>query len=115
MALTFIILLGLVLLLLSGMPIFAGLGLASIILMLLTEGSIGSVGDTVFGKLDNGLLSAIPLFAFMAHVMIRAKVVDDLYEAANSLVGHFPAGLLLRRFFPAPSLPPFPDHPSPPP
>lgn len=93
MTLTFIILLGLVLLLLSGMPIFAGLGLASIILMLLTEGSIGSVGDTVFGKLDNGLLSAIPLFAFMAHVMIRAKVVDDLYEAANSLVGHFSGGL----------------------
>jgi len=93
MLLTFIILLGLILLLLSGMPIFAGLGLASIVLMLLTEGSIASVGETVFGKLDNGLLSAIPLFAFMAHVMIRAKVVDDLYKAANSLVGHFSGGL----------------------
>ena len=81
------------LLLLSGMPIFAGLGLASIILMVLTEGSIGSVGETVFGKLDNGLLSAIPLFAFMAHVMIKAKVVDDLFDAANSLVGHLRGGL----------------------
>jgi C4-dicarboxylate transporter DctM subunit len=91
--LTFAVLLGLVLLLLSGMPIFAGLGLASVVLMLLTEGSIGSVGETVFGKLDNGLLSAIPLFAFMAHVMIRAKVVDDLYKAADSVVGHLPGGL----------------------
>ncbi len=93
MLLTAVILLGLVLLLLSGMPIFAGLGLASIVLMLVTEGSIGSVGETVFGKLDNELLSAIPLFAFMAHVMIRTRVVDDLYEAANSLVGHLSGGL----------------------
>ena len=79
---TFLILTGLVALLLTGVPIFAGLGVASIVLMLLTEGSIGSIADTVFGKLDTGLLTAIPMFAFMAHVMIRSKVVDDLYAAA---------------------------------
>jgi C4-dicarboxylate transporter DctM subunit len=33
------------------------------------------------------------MFAFMAHVMIRSKVVDDLYDAANALVGHFKGGL----------------------
>ncbi len=91
--LTFIILVVLVLLLLSGMPIFAGLGLTSIIIILISEGSISSVADTVFAKLDNGLLTAIPMFAFMAHVMIRSKVVDDLYDAANALVGHFKGGL----------------------
>jgi len=90
---TWLILAGLVLVLLTGVPIFAGLGLASIVLMLLTEGHIGSIADTVFGKLDTGLLTAIPLFAFMAHVMIRAKVVDDLYEAAHALVRHLPGGL----------------------
>ncbi|MCB2102267.1 MAG: TRAP transporter large permease [Rhodobacterales bacterium] len=89
----FIILLGLVALLLTGLPIFAGLGVASIVLMLLTEGQIGSIADTVFGKLDTGLLTAIPLFAFMAHVMIRAKVVDDLYATAHTLVRHLPGGL----------------------
>lgn len=90
---TFLILTGLVILLLTGTPIFAGLGVASIVLMLITEGSIGGIADTVFGKLDTGLLSAIPMFAFMAHIMIRSKVVDDLFEAANALVRHLPGGL----------------------
>jgi len=90
---TFLILGGLILLLLTGVPIFAGLGVASIVLMLIVEGSIGSIADTVFGKLDTGLLTAIPMFAFMAHVMIRSKVVDDLFEAANALVRHLPGGL----------------------
>lgn len=80
-------------LLLTGVPIFAGLGVASIALMVLTEGSIGSIADTVFGKLDTGLLTAIPMFAFMAHVMIRSKVVDDLYDATNAMVRHLPGGL----------------------
>ncbi len=90
---TFFILCILIALLLTGMPIFAGLGLASIAIMLVTEGSISSVADTVFAKLDNGLLTAIPMFAFMAHVMIKSKVVDDLYDAANAMVGHLKGGL----------------------
>lgn len=90
---TFFILCILIALLLTGMPIFAGLGLASIAIMLVMEGSISSVADTVFAKLDNGLLTAIPMFAFMAHVMIKSKVVDDLYDAANAMVGHLKGGL----------------------
>jgi C4-dicarboxylate transporter, DctM subunit len=90
---TFLVIFILIVLLLTGMPIFAGLGLASILIMLVTEGSISSVADTVFAKLDNGILTAIPMFAFMAHVMIKSKVVDDLYNAANAMVGHFKGGL----------------------
>ncbi|GJL80412.1 MAG: C4-dicarboxylate ABC transporter permease [marine bacterium B5-7] len=89
----FFILLFLVVLLLTGMPIFAGLGVASLVIMLLTEGNINSVADTVFAKLNNEALTAIPMFAFMAHVMIKSKVVDDLYDAANALVGHLKGGL----------------------
>ncbi len=90
---TAFILCGLILLLLTGMPIFAGLGLTSLIIMLLTEGNVNSAADTVFAKLNNGLLTAIPMFAFMAHVMIRAGVVKDLYDAANAMVGHLRGGL----------------------
>lgn len=90
---TFLILGGLIAILLTGVPIFAGLGLASLALMLLTEGNVNSAADTVFAKLNNGLLTAIPMFAFMAHVMIRAKVVEDLYNAANAMVGHMRGGL----------------------
>ena len=90
---TLLILAILIALLLTGMPIFAGLGLTAIVITVASEGSISSIADTVFAKLDNGLLTAIPMFAFMAHVMIRSKVVDDLYDAANALVGHFKGGL----------------------
>ena len=88
-----LILVLLVVLLLTGAPIFASLGFASLIIMLLTEGNVNSVADTVFAKLNNEALTAIPMFAFMAHVMVRARVVDDLYNAANALVGHLRGGL----------------------
>jgi C4-dicarboxylate transporter DctM subunit len=88
-----LVLIGLVALLLTGVPVFAGLGLGSIVLMLISEGGIGGIADTIVGKLDTNLLVAIPLFALMAHVMIRAKVVDDLYATAHTLVRHLPGGL----------------------
>ena len=88
-----LILICLVVILLTGLPIFAGLGLTSLVIMVLTEGNINSVADTVFAKLNNGALTAIPMFAFMAHVMVRSRVVDDLYSAANALVGHVRGGL----------------------
>lgn len=84
---------GLILLLLSGMPIFAALALTGTAILILAEGSISSVADTVFAQLDKSILTTIPLFVFMAQVMIRAKVIDDLYDMANTLVGHIRGGL----------------------
>jgi len=88
-----IILIVLVLVLLSGVPIFAGLGITSVVLLYLVDGQISSLGEIVFGKLNIYLLVAVPLFAFMAHVMIRARVIDDLYQTAHTLVRHLPGGL----------------------
>lgn len=84
---------GLILLLLSGIPIFAALGLTATAILLVFEGGIGSVSDTVFAHLNKPVLTTIPLFVFMAQVMIRAKVIDDLYDMANTLVGHIRGGL----------------------
>ena len=89
----FLILLGMLLLLLSGMPIFTGLGLMATGLLYAVEGQIGSLAEIVFGKLDVYLLVCIPLFTFMAHIIIKANVVDDLYAAVHSLVRHWPGGL----------------------
>lgn len=89
----FLILAFLVLLLLLGLPIFAALGLTSVAVLLIFEGSINSMADTVFASLNNPLLATIPMFAFMAHVMIKAEVVDDLYDMCNKLVGHIKGGL----------------------
>ncbi len=89
----FVILALLIALLMTGMPIFAALGLASLIVMALLEHNIGSMADTIFASLDNPLLATLPMFAFMAHIMIKAKVIDDLYDMANKLVGHVRGGL----------------------
>jgi C4-dicarboxylate transporter, DctM subunit len=88
-----LILILLLVLLLSGMPIFAALGLCAIAILGFVEGNLKSIGDVVFSSLDNPLLATIPMFAFMAHVMIKAKVVDDLFDMANKLVGHVNGGL----------------------
>ena len=88
-----LILVVLIILLLSGLPIFAGLGLMSMALLLIFEGQIGSLGEIVFAKLNIYLLVAVPLFALMAHIMVKSRVIDDLYKAAHTLVRHLPGGL----------------------
>ena len=90
---TVIVFAGLIVLLLSGIPVFAALGLTATVILLVFEGSISSVGDTVFSHLNKDILTTIPLFVLMAQVMIRAKVIDDLYDFANAIVGHVKGGL----------------------
>lgn len=84
---------GLIALLLTGIPIFAALGLVATAILLLTEGSTSSVADTVFAHLNKDLLTAIPLFVFMAQIMIKARIIDDLYDMAHTVIGHIRGGL----------------------
>lgn len=88
-----VILVTLLLLLLTGIPIFAGLALYGGGLLLGVQGNLGSVASIIFSELNEYLLVAIPLFAFMAYIMIRGKVVDDLYDAAYTFTRHLPGGL----------------------
>ena len=88
-----LIFLGLLLLLFSGLPIFAGLALFGGALLYFTQGELGSVTEVIFGELNRYLLVAIPLFAFMAQIMIRGRIVDDLYNTAYTLTRHLPGGL----------------------
>src|SRR5690606_25302092 len=67
------ILLALLVLLFTGIPIFAGLTLFGGALLLIVQGNLGSVVNIIFGELNHYLLVAIPLFALMAHIMIRGK------------------------------------------
>lgn len=88
-----LILVGLVVFLLTGVPVFAGLLLFSVALLYGVEGNLGGIGDVVFGHLNTYLLVAIPLFTLMAQFMIRGKVVDDLFGAAHTLLRHLPGGM----------------------
>lgn len=84
---------GLILLLLTGIPIFAALGLTASAILMIVEGDIDGLGNAVFTHLNKPILSTIPLFVFMAQVMIRAKVIDDLYSFAHTVIGHVKGGL----------------------
>ena len=99
-----LILVGLVLVLLTGIPVFSGLLLFAAAILYAAEGHLGGIGDLVFGKLDTYLLVSIPLFTLMAHFMIRGKVVDDLFGAAHTLLRSV-VGLL-----PVDALEPYVDH-----
>lgn len=83
----------LILLLLSGIPIFAALLLTGSAVLFIFEGSVESVADTVFAHLNSPVLLTIPLFVLMAQLMIRSGAVDDLFSMANTLVGHVKGGI----------------------
>jgi C4-dicarboxylate transporter, DctM subunit len=91
---TFLLLLAaLVGLLYLGMPMFAALFLLPLAVLLYVEGGVPALGEMVIGKLDGYLLVAIPLFMLMAHVMVRGRVVDDLYGAAFALLRRVRGGV----------------------
>ncbi|MDV7212902.1 TRAP transporter large permease [Azotobacter beijerinckii] len=88
-----LMLIGLVALLLTGLPIFAGLSLFGGLLLAGEPGGLDAVSDLIFAKTGMYVLVAIPLFAYMAHIMIRGRIVDDLYTTAHTLTRHLPGGV----------------------
>lgn len=87
------LLLLLILLLFTGIPVFAALALFGAGTLLVAEGAFGGLGENLFGSLNSYLLVSIPLFTLMAQFMIRGKVVDELYNTTHTLVRHLPGGL----------------------
>src|SRR5690606_23735993 len=87
------VLIALIALLFTGVPIFVGLSLFGGALLVLQGGSLVSVTEIMFGEMNRYLLVAIPLFTFMAHLMIRGRIVDDLYGTAYTLTRHLPGGV----------------------
>jgi len=82
----FVLLLALIALLWVGVPMFAALFLLPLGVLWWVEGGVPALGELVLGKLDSYLLIAIPLFLLMAQVMVRGRVVDDLFAAAFALL-----------------------------
>lgn len=83
----------LMVMLLTGMPIFAVLMVFSGVAELSLGGTLASFPGVIVGEFAQYLLVAIPLFAFMAHVMIKGRIVDDLYDTAFVLTRHLPGGV----------------------
>ena len=75
------------------MPIFAALGLTATGILLIFEGDVNPAAETVYAHFNKPILMTVPLFVFMAQIMIKAKVIDDPFGMAHTLIGHIRGGL----------------------
>ena len=83
----------LALLLLLGMPVFAALGLASL-LYLFVHGIQPLIAvQQMFDGIDKFPLLAVPFFILAGNLMNAAEITDRLFAFARSLVGHLRGGL----------------------
>lgn len=90
-------------LLIGGLTVFAGSGLALgaalgltglLILQFLAGGSTFVAVDAVWNVLNSFTLSAIPLFIILGEIMLRSGVSQKIYSALTPLFMRVPGGLL---------------------
>lgn len=85
----------LLLLLASGLPVTYALGLVAISFsfFLWGPGAVGTIITATWGTMNSFTLIAVPLFVFMALVLQKAAVVEDLYDAVYKWSGPVRGGL----------------------
>ncbi len=85
-------------LLLAGVPIAFGLlviGFGGFALVQGVQPALAMVGQIAFSTVMNEEMSVIPLFILMGSFIAAARLSDDLYAAANALLGHLRGGLAM--------------------
>ena len=90
---TAIIFISLFLLLLAGVEIAFALAGLGIVLLIAADLSPLLVPQAMMSSMDNFILLAVPLFILMANVLLRGGAGDDLFNAVQTWVGHWPGGL----------------------
>ena len=92
-----LVLLGLLLLLATGMPIAFALGAVSVGTLLVTDGtrSLLILGETFFGGLNSFGLVSIPMFILMGAAVASSPAGKDLYAALDRWLNRVPGGLVL--------------------
>ena len=88
-----LILLALIVLLFSRVPVAFALGGLGLILMWLADLSPMMIPQGLYSVVDNFVLLAVPLFLLMSNVLLKGGVGQDLFNAVQSWVGHWPGGL----------------------
>lgn len=85
-------------LLFLGVPIAFGLvivGFAGFAMLNGLEPALAMVGQITFTTVLNEDMSVIPLFVLMGGFITLSRLSDDLYDAANALLGRFRGGLAM--------------------
>lgn len=95
--LSVLMVLGIIVMLLIGLPLaFATGSIATLTtLFLFGPDALELEVMRVFDMMGNYVLVAVPLFIFMANMMERAGVAEELYTAVHIWSGRFPGGLAI--------------------
>lgn len=86
------------LILMAGLPLYAGIGLVALVAMWKAMGldvTITLFGILTFSRLFSFLLITIPLFVFMAEVIMFSGIGSTLYTVLHKWFGHLPGGLAM--------------------
>lgn len=91
------VLVGTILVMMSGMPIAFSLGLVSVAALVAFEGpdSLDFMAETFMGGLDDFTLVSIPMFVLMGAAVASSRAGRDLYEALDRWLYRVPGGLVI--------------------
>lgn len=92
------VLLLMLLLLFLGMPVGFAMGVAGIIGLFLEGGPsavISIMSNAPYRSVANISLSTVPMFIFMAEIVSRANIVQEVFDAAKKWLGKTPGGLAI--------------------
>jgi len=82
------------LLLITGLPVAASLGLAGLITGYIFINKVGVLAWLPWNTTNSFVLVAVPLFIFMGQLLLHSKLGKQLYDGTAALLGRFPGGLL---------------------
>ena len=93
--------LGILFLMMMGMPVIYALGFVSLVVSFFTFGAahLEKVGWTTFSTLYNINWTPLPLFVLMACLIGETKIGEDIYYAARSWLSRVPGGLIVTSIF----------------
>lgn len=92
---TVLMFVSLVILLITGIPVAFALGATAVIFALLLWGpnSLQVMSASMYTYMNNFILVCVPLFIFMANVLERSGLADDLYSSMHKWFGPVRGGL----------------------
>jgi len=78
----------------TGMPVAVALGLVGTLSAFLFLNRMGIVGYAAWQMCNSFILSAVPLFVFMGHLLLAGGLSTRLYEGSSAILGRVRGGLL---------------------
>ena len=80
-----------------GVPVFASLGIASVVGIIIMNGVGGLtvIPEIFYEKMDNFVLIAIPLYILMGEILFHTGIGSDLYQMASRWTNWLPGGLAM--------------------